>query len=99
MTGINEGRTRARMVKECLVLYKILSREGRMDLKEIAAWANISVRTARRWMNAFSMVMDLRIERGEVIVERLGRKSRIPYRIDRLFHKLKTDHTPKGPKP
>ncbi len=87
------------MARQCLDLYQILSTEERIDLKEIGARANISVRTARRWMNSFSILMDLRIERGEVIVERWGRKSRIPYRIDRLFHELKTDHTPKGPKP
>ncbi len=58
------------MVRNCVALARLLSSKDRISIAEIAASLGMSTRTARRWIGSFSMVTDLRIEKGVVIIER-----------------------------
>jgi predicted ArsR family transcriptional regulator len=64
------GGTRERMRDQCLALQKLLSSRDRISMREISESLSMHPVTVRRWMDSFSLVMDLRIERGTVIIER-----------------------------
>lgn len=61
---------RGRMYECCVVINKLLSENDRISISEIADRLGVCTHTVRRWLDAFSMGMDLRIEKGIVIIER-----------------------------
>ena len=52
----------------CVDCFMLLQGRHRITLDELAEELNVSKDTAQRWVNSFSLRMDLRIERGVVIV-------------------------------
>jgi DeoR/GlpR family transcriptional regulator of sugar metabolism len=58
------------MRDNAVALTSLLSQGGRFSISEIATRFEMSSTTVRRWLNSFSKVMDLRVERGIVIVEK-----------------------------
>lgn len=52
----------------CVALYHRLQTRKRVKLSEFAADLEISYDTAFRWAESFSLIMDLRIERGVAIL-------------------------------
>jgi len=71
------GSHRDRLRDQCIALTKLLSQKDRISISEIAESLKISHVTARRWLNSFSLVMDLRIEKGIAIIERNRPQSRL----------------------
>ncbi len=65
----HEGK-RARMRDECIRLFALLSQRDRVSIAEIGDTLQMKPWSVRRWLNSFSRAMDVRIERGVVIVER-----------------------------
>lgn len=61
---------RARLVHQCVAFFALLSRTDRIAKSEIADTFRMHPRTVSRWLDSFSCVMDLRIEKGVVIIER-----------------------------
>ena len=60
---------RGRMRDHAVILYKLLMEHRRLSIGRIAEELGTSEITARRWIDCFSCVMPLRLERGVVIVE------------------------------
>lgn len=61
---------RDRLRDQCVALVKLFSKKDRISISEIAEGLKMSPVTLRRWLNSFSLIMDLRIEKGVVIIER-----------------------------
>jgi hypothetical protein len=53
---------------DCLSIWGLLSRKGRISIPQIAEELNMPTWTVRRWLTAFTFSMDLRIEKGIVII-------------------------------
>jgi len=70
MNKTNHGSTRDRMRNQCFALRDLLCQRDRISIAEIAAGLEMHPLTVRRWVNAFSRTMDLRIEKGIVVIER-----------------------------
>jgi DeoR/GlpR family transcriptional regulator of sugar metabolism len=64
------GSHRDRLRDQCVAFMKLLSQKDRISISEIADDLKMSRVTVRRWLNSFSRAMDLRIEKGIVIIER-----------------------------
>ena len=58
------------MVHQCVAFFALLSRTDRIAKSEIADTFRMHPRTVSRWLDSFSCVMDLRIQKGVVIIER-----------------------------
>ena len=65
----HEGN-RPRMRDECVALFVLLSQRNRISIAEIGDSLQMSPWTVRRWVHCFICLMDIRIERGIVIIER-----------------------------
>ncbi len=61
---------RGRMRDHAVILYKLLTENRRLSIVRIAEELGTSKITARRWVDCFSCVLPLRIERGVVINDR-----------------------------
>jgi predicted DNA-binding transcriptional regulator YafY len=68
---------RERMRDHAVLIQKLLQENRRISLARIAEEIGASEITVRRWIDCFSCVMPLRLERGIVIVEKWdsGRRS------------------------
>jgi predicted DNA-binding transcriptional regulator YafY len=64
------GKTghRDKMRDECVAMQATLMRRRSISMHDLADEIGVSVKTARRWVNSFSLVMPLRVQRGTVIV-------------------------------
>lgn len=60
---------RDRMICQCIALGRLLSQNDRISKAEICDILKMRPFTLRRWLDCFSLVMDLRIEKGIVIIE------------------------------
>ncbi len=60
---------RERMRDHAVILYKLLKEHRRISLRSVAEELGTSEITARRWIDSFSCVMPIRLERGMVIIE------------------------------
>jgi DeoR/GlpR family transcriptional regulator of sugar metabolism len=56
------------MYDHCVQIHKLLTERKRISIHEIASQLNTSEATVRRWLTSFSTTMDLRIERGVVVI-------------------------------
>ena len=65
----HEGH-RARLMHQCVAFFGLLYRTDRIAKSEIAEALQMHPRTVSRWLDSFSCVMDLRLEKGIVIIER-----------------------------
>lgn len=63
-------KNRGRMIEQCIFLHQILVSHQRIAIKDIVSALRVSRRTVDRWLDSFSLVLPIRIERGIVIVER-----------------------------
>jgi len=70
MDKIKPGSHRDRMRDDCAGLMALLSKYDRISMSDIADSIGMKHHTLRRWLNSFSAIMDLRIEKGIVIIER-----------------------------
>ena len=70
MDKTKPGGHRARMVHQCVAFFGLLSRRDRISKSEIADTLQMHPRTVRRWLDSLSLAMDLRIEKGIVIIAR-----------------------------
>ncbi len=70
MDETKHGNTRRRMVVQCVAFRTLLCQKDRISISEIADALQMHPVTVRRWLNAFSLAMDLRIEKGIVVIER-----------------------------
>ncbi len=61
---------RGRMRDHAAILYALLKKHRSISLERIAAEMGTSEPTARRWIDSFSCVMPIRLERGIVIMEK-----------------------------
>ena len=61
---------RGRMRDHAVMVHRLLSGNRCISLARIAEELGVSEPTARRWVDAFSSVMPLRLERGVVIVDK-----------------------------
>ena len=61
---------RDRLAGQCCALAGLLSQEDRISKAEIGAKLNMRPRTVARWLNSFSLAVDLRVEKGIVIIQR-----------------------------
>ncbi len=57
---------RSRMRDHAVILYKLLREHRRISLERIAAELGTSELTARRWVDSFSCIMPIRLDRGIV---------------------------------
>ena len=64
------GGHRSRLMHQCVSFFALLSRTDCISKSEIANALQMHPRTVSRWLDSFSCVMDLRIEKGIVIIER-----------------------------
>ncbi|MGO9018754.1 MAG: hypothetical protein ACLQVJ_10445 [Syntrophobacteraceae bacterium] len=62
---------RDRLRDECVAVSALLSERDRIPVSEITQTLKMRTFTVRRWLNSFSRAMDLRIEKGVVIIERI----------------------------
>ncbi len=60
---------RGRMRDHAVILQKLLREHRRISIARIAEELGTSELTARRWVDSFSCVMPIRLDRGIVIVE------------------------------
>lgn len=60
---------RGRMRDHAVLLSKLLREHRRISIGRIAEELGTSELTARRWIDAFSCIMPIRLERGIVIIE------------------------------
>ncbi len=60
---------RGRMRDHAVLVQKLLREHKRISVARIAEELGASEPTARRWIDSFSCVMPIRLERGVVIVE------------------------------
>lgn len=67
----------------CVALYHRLQTKKRVKLSEFAEDLEISYDTAFRWAESFSLIMDLRIERGVAILGGDGPEEGEPCGADR----------------
>ncbi len=67
---ISYGATRDRLRDQCIALYRLLSSRDRISIREISEVLEMHPITVRRWLDSFTLKMDIRIERGIVIIER-----------------------------
>jgi hypothetical protein len=58
------------MRDQCAGLFALLSKRDRVSIAEIGDTLQMHPWTIRRWLNSFSCIMDLRIERGFVVIEK-----------------------------
>lgn len=58
-----------RMVDQAAAMAVRLSRKGKVSIEDLSNELGISRRSVYRWASAFSLVMDIRIEGGDVVVE------------------------------
>lgn len=70
MDETKHGSHRNRMICQCIALARLLSQNDRISKSEICDILKMRPFTLRRWLDSFSLVMDLRIEKGIVIIER-----------------------------
>ena len=56
------------MRDQCSAIFFILMSGKANGIGEIAGALHISARTVRRWLDSFSKVLDLRVEKGVVIL-------------------------------
>jgi predicted DNA-binding transcriptional regulator YafY len=68
MAEKGNGGYRDKMRDECIHMHATLLTRKRIRVRDLADETGISLRTAYRWINSFSMVMPMRIEHGFVIV-------------------------------
>ncbi len=61
---------RGRMRDHAAILYTLLREHKTISLERIALEMGTSELTARRWIDSFSSVMPIRLERGVVITDR-----------------------------
>ncbi|MHC1727881.1 MAG: hypothetical protein AB9866_18075 [Syntrophobacteraceae bacterium] len=66
---------RSRMRDHAVLIHKLLSEHRRISLVRIAEELETTVDTARRWVDSFSCIMPIRLERGVVIIDRGERES------------------------
>ncbi len=59
---------RNRMARTCVELFALLAKKRRVSLCTICGTLNLSDDTARRWIKAFGLIMNVQIRRGIVIV-------------------------------
>ncbi|MFZ0929250.1 MAG: hypothetical protein WAN11_11655 [Syntrophobacteraceae bacterium] len=71
MGKTDNGGHRDEMRDHCAALMVLLSKYDRISIAELVGISGIKPHTVRRWMNSFSKTMDLRIEKGLVIIERI----------------------------
>lgn len=67
---------RSRMRDHSVMIHKLLTEHRRISLLRIAEELETTVATARRWVDSFSCIMPIRLERGIVINEKAGGDSR-----------------------
>lgn len=60
---------RGRMRDHAVIVLRLLTEHERIPLRRIASEIGASELTARRWVDSFSCVFPLRLEKGTVIVE------------------------------
>lgn len=60
---------RGRMRDHAVQLYAMLLKRKTVTIAEIMEELGVSEDTARRWVDSFSLVIDVRTDRGVVIVE------------------------------
>ncbi len=60
---------RGRMRDHAVILYKLLKENKRISIARVAEELGTSEITARRWIDSFSCVLPIRLERGVVIIE------------------------------
>jgi len=65
---------RGRMRDHAVILQRLLKEHKRISLARIAEELGASELTARRWIDSFSCVMPIRLEKGIVIVEDFRRR-------------------------
>ena len=70
MDETKRGRTRARLRDQCFALTKLLSQKNRISISEISETLKCIPPVSEGGFVAFSCAMDLRIEKGIVIIER-----------------------------
>jgi len=66
---MNKVGHRGRMRDHAVIILRLLTQNERISLRRIAAEIDASELTARRWVDSFSCVMPIRLEKGSVIVE------------------------------
>jgi DeoR/GlpR family transcriptional regulator of sugar metabolism len=70
------GSHRGRMRDHAVMVLMLLQEHRRISISRIAEELGASELTARRWVDSFSDVIPLRLERGVVIVDELARSRR-----------------------
>lgn len=60
---------RQRMRDHAVIVHRLLKTHRRISLERVAEELGASTLTARRWIDSFSSIMPIRLERGIVIVE------------------------------
>jgi predicted ArsR family transcriptional regulator len=70
MDNAKQQGNRARMRDQCIRLFTLLSQRDRISIAEIGDILEMPPWTVRRWLNCFSFAMDLRIEKGVVVIEK-----------------------------
>lgn len=65
---------RGRMRDHAVIVLRLLTQHERITIGRIASEIGASELTARRWVDSFSCVLPLRLERGTVILEEAFRK-------------------------
>ncbi len=73
---VNKVGHRGRMRDHAVILQRLLCENKRISLARIALELGASQLTARRWVDSFSCVMPIRLEKGIVIVEDFGKSGR-----------------------
>jgi predicted DNA-binding transcriptional regulator YafY len=66
---MNKVGHRGRMRDHAVIVLRLLTQHKRITLRRIASEIEASELTARRWVDSFSCVMPIRLEKGTVIVE------------------------------
>jgi predicted DNA-binding transcriptional regulator YafY len=62
------GGYRNRMRDECVRMQATLLRRKTIRMQDLADECGISLRTTYRWVDSFSMIMPIRLDKGMVIV-------------------------------
>ena len=62
------------MRDHAVIVLRLLTEHERITLRRIASEIGASELTARRWVDSFSCVLPLRLEKGTVIVEEILRR-------------------------
>jgi hypothetical protein len=56
------------MRDDCIAVQGLLLRRKTIRMQDLADELGMNQRTARRWVESFGLVMDIRVDRGVVIV-------------------------------